>query len=157
VPITDSGRGNNLAPGPALGESDVRELRRLVDAELDGLNEALLDAERRFVDAGVNVPASVLIRQEDDAFLPNGPSFTVSWYLNFGKLDGRWALFVERTNSFNDEFDRPVPIRDTSRELRVLAARALPNLYSELCLEMMRKIQEIREAKATAQSAGAKQ
>jgi len=131
-------------PEPPAAPPDVVELpgerpdpRRLQEAA-DRLNKSLAGFEKALADLKLGVSASIVLDQEEDG----------DWiqYLVFRKVQGAFKLVVESGQDGIPESFNTTPITSSSRETRLRAVEALPDLYKKLLNAFDDEIKRVNES-----------
>lgn len=125
------------------GEPAERHAAALAQAT-DELNQALLRAEAALASLGLGVRAEVEFEGfRDHDGDPIGPVRVLA----FGKFDKQWRLTYE--TFYEGELDGPsssTPLLNASREVRLEAARLLPDLHAALLREAERQVAVVKNA-----------
>jgi hypothetical protein len=117
------------------GSDDLAHLERaeraagVIREATDGLNTRLSRAEQVFASLGLGVSASVCLTPptSDDLWFQN---------LNFQKEGNEWRLVLESGEHGDEpEYWSQSPLLSASREVRLKAARLLPELLEALILQ----------------------
>ena len=108
---------------------------QILNRETDKLNDLLRRAEQVLIGKQMGVSAT--------ASIPG-----LGGYVTFAKVDQKWGLWYARR-----EQDLEVsPLTSVSREIRVIAVRALPALYEEMLAQVNQQLSTVLDAQKAVQS-----
>jgi hypothetical protein len=134
-----------VSGGAASVSNDAAQLERaqlaagVIGQATDTLNAALSRAEKVFADLGLGVSASVCLRR---------PTSDDLWFQNFNfQKDGNEWRFILQSGEHGDDPDywSESPLLSASREVRLSAARMLPDLLEELIAQAERQAASLTE------------
>lgn len=146
--------------------SQFTETAGRLNSASDSLNSILSTIEKRLVEANVGVETwlSSDLVQSDSEGSSGGETTWTSQVLGFAKIEGEWGLAVKPVKHVSGFFQgddncpygmrykdgEPVRLLKASREIRIKALEAAPQLIKQLTEEADRYIQTIEQAKSLA-------
>jgi hypothetical protein len=113
---------------------------------LDALGAALVAAEQHLFKLNLGVQAAVLLVEG----IPDDRGEYERIDLWWGKLNGKWCLYVRDCVVNDSDTWSETPLLQASADLRRRAAKALPELLRQLRSKKTEEIEEINEATAVA-------
>jgi hypothetical protein len=148
--IVRGGPGAGVYPSSAIDLDDqdldsltIAGIAGLLNAETEALNHDLERDEQQIIADGANVPASIVLHEERGDY-----GMVMRTYLNFGKYDGRWCVFVHFDDDTTGTGPRnPTPILKAGRDVRMLAVAAMPKLRRAIKLAMLENLAAIKAAR----------
>jgi hypothetical protein len=132
-------------PGSNLDWEDklalAREAADRLDGATDTLNSVIEMAEKAIASLGLGVPGRVLIEATENKH--SGITFCRS--LLFWKQDKVWRLLVASGDEGDDE-DECIPLRNASRDVRLLAVKHLSSLVDDMIQTAVSEVAEVESA-----------
>jgi hypothetical protein len=128
--------------------ADLRDIASSLNQETDQLNQRIAVSEKAIFDLklGFTVWMAKPITQP---FLDHVRA-QITTHLGWAKFDDEWGLYVRTHRTLGSStataYGEPSRLRDTSREVRLLALKALPEFLMVLKSEAERVLKELQEA-----------
>jgi hypothetical protein len=140
----------NDATGTAYAE--IKTLTKAFNTKIDKLKSRVADVAAGFAEAGVNVRAQALLFSEEARRgYTEQPEHV---FLAYGKNNNAWGFWIETHEGEPDDgnVSNVVPLDGTSREIRILAAKKMPEIYSQILTQLRSGLRDVDEAMEAVES-----